>query len=193
MIYSELKSDVAGYLQRTDLTDQIPGFIERTRLRIGRKLRGRENLTEGDITVTSGNGTVPTDYLEAVSLRNSDGVYLRPAGSRNFWAIRQATGTAYCYRIDDQVRVAPAATGTFTLGYFQQFAAFSSDSDTVSEEDMFLFGAVMEGFLYVGDSRSATDYKVLFDEAINHANRAYRLEVRPVSTYQRYDSGSIAL
>jgi hypothetical protein len=47
--YSELKTAVANYLARTDLTDQIPDFIRFAEIRLRRELRIRQMLK----TVTS--------------------------------------------------------------------------------------------------------------------------------------------
>jgi hypothetical protein len=193
--YTEFQALIANYLQRSDLTSQIPQFVENARLRMARTLRGRQLVTEASVTITSGDGDVPTGFLEAISLRDSSGIYLRNAGSRNFWAIRQNTGTAYVYRIDSKVRVAPAATGTFTISYFKRPTELTTGSQTVPDNinDIWLYGAVSEGFMYIGDMGSAVPFKQMFDEEIIKANRAYKLEERPVSTYQRYDTRQVAL
>ena len=42
--YSDLKTQVANYLARQDLTDSIPTFIEMAEIRLNRDLRLRQTL-----------------------------------------------------------------------------------------------------------------------------------------------------
>ena len=42
--YSDLKTQVANYLARQDLTDKIPTFIELAEIRLNRDLRLRQTL-----------------------------------------------------------------------------------------------------------------------------------------------------
>ena len=65
--YSDLKTKVASYLARTDLTDQIPDFIRFAELRLRRELRIRQMLKSVTTTTTGGDSTVelPSDFLEA--------------------------------------------------------------------------------------------------------------------------------
>jgi hypothetical protein len=64
--YSDLKTTIANYLGRTDLTNQIPDFISLAEIRMSRALRIREMLKTATATTTSGDSTVglPSDFLE---------------------------------------------------------------------------------------------------------------------------------
>jgi hypothetical protein len=64
--YSALKTSIANYLGRTDLTTQIPDFITLAETRLQRELRTRPMLKSATATMTSGDNTVglPTDFLE---------------------------------------------------------------------------------------------------------------------------------
>ena len=52
--YSDLKTSVANYLNREDLTAVIPDFITLTHNRLNRDLRVRVNLIRAETTTTSG-------------------------------------------------------------------------------------------------------------------------------------------
>ena len=52
--YSELKTSVANYLVRDDLTSVIPDFITLTENRLNRELRIRANVARAQTTTTSG-------------------------------------------------------------------------------------------------------------------------------------------
>ncbi len=63
--YTALKSVVADYLARTDLTAQIPDFITLAELRLKRDLRIRQMLQVATATMTVSDSTValPSDFL----------------------------------------------------------------------------------------------------------------------------------
>ena len=63
--YTELKSVVADYLARTDLTTQIPDFIRLAEIRLKRDLRIRQMLQVATATMTVSDSTValPSDFL----------------------------------------------------------------------------------------------------------------------------------
>jgi hypothetical protein len=64
--YSDLKTTVANYLGRSDLTSQIPDFISLAEIRLNRALRIRQMLQTATAQTTGGDATVgmPPDFLE---------------------------------------------------------------------------------------------------------------------------------
>ena len=64
--YSELKTTIASYLARSDLTSVIPDFIRLAEERLRRDLRIRQMLVVATANTTAGDSTVglPTDFLE---------------------------------------------------------------------------------------------------------------------------------
>ena len=67
--YSEIKTSVANYLNRDDLTSVIPDFISLTENRLDRELRVRINLVRAETTTTASTAfyNLPSDLIE---LRN---------------------------------------------------------------------------------------------------------------------------
>jgi hypothetical protein len=63
--YSGLKTTVANYLGRSDLTAQIPAFISLAEIRLARQLRLRQMLKVVTTQTTGGDGTIglPSDFL----------------------------------------------------------------------------------------------------------------------------------
>lgn len=64
--YSDLKTTVANYLGRSDLTTQIPDFIRLAETRLARELRTRQMLKSATASMTGGDSKIalPTDFLE---------------------------------------------------------------------------------------------------------------------------------
>ena len=52
--YANLKTNIASYLARTDLTEQIPMFISLAEKRLNRDLRLRQMLQQSTFSLTSG-------------------------------------------------------------------------------------------------------------------------------------------
>jgi len=64
--YSDLKTTIANYLARSDLTSVIPDFIRLAEERLRRDLRIRQMLVVATADTTAGDSTVglPSDFLE---------------------------------------------------------------------------------------------------------------------------------
>ena len=97
--YANLKTSIANYLNRSDLTAFLGDFITLTEARLNRELRVRE-MVNTDTTTTTVSGTqsyaLPTGYIEATTviyqsdpyctlkfINNSD-FYKMPSGVVNY-------------------------------------------------------------------------------------------------------------
>ena len=67
--YATLKTTIADWLKRDDLTDSIPGFIRFGELRIYREMRVRAMETALTGTIASGVLAVPSGYVEMKYMR----------------------------------------------------------------------------------------------------------------------------
>ena len=73
MTYAELKSNIATYLNRSDLTDAIDTFIDSTEAEFNRRLRVKGMIKRATATLTGQYLAVPTDWLEAINLQIDSG------------------------------------------------------------------------------------------------------------------------
>lgn len=62
--YASLKGSIAGWLHRSDLTDNIPEFVQMGENRIYRDLRVRQMEAALSATISAGVIAAPTGYLE---------------------------------------------------------------------------------------------------------------------------------
>ncbi len=67
--YSELKTSVADWLNRSDLTSAVPDFISLAEAQVERRLRTRQMIVRATATIDSEYSAVPADFLEARSLK----------------------------------------------------------------------------------------------------------------------------
>ncbi len=68
MTYSELKTAIADFLNRSDLTTHIDTFIDSTEAELNRRLRTKDMIVRAEATADGQYLTLPTDWLEAINV-----------------------------------------------------------------------------------------------------------------------------
>jgi hypothetical protein len=177
--YSALKTSIASYLGRTDLTTQIPDFITLAETRLQRELRTRPMLKSATATMTGGDSTVglPTDFLEMRDLYIQGNPrqpvsYMSPSAfTRN--ARAEDSGKCIDYTIiGAEMAFAPKPDAAYVLDmlyYYKPTVLSDANSSNVflaNYPDAVLYGALAqaEPFL-MNDARIAT-WAGLYDSAI---------------------------
>ena len=167
--YSGLKTSVANYLGRSDLTAQIPDFITLAEYRLQRNLRIRQMLKTATASTTGGDNTVglPSDFLELRDIY-IDGrprftlSYLSPSAfSRDARAAESGRPNFYTLRAAE-FELAPIPDGTYSLVmlYFAKPEVLSDSNASnvflANAPDALLYGALLEAEPYLmNDSRIA--------------------------------------
>jgi hypothetical protein len=162
--YAELQTAIAGWLNRDDLTDEIPDFIELAEDRMNRDSRLRQVATRA--FTAAQNYTLPTDFKRPISLYHDGPTYYGPLNivSPNELPIYKArhgdTGVPHFASIIDvssgpKLWFAPEPSGayTLTLTYDAMITALS-DSNTTNwlldaGGDLYLYASLCaaEGYL----------------------------------------------
>lgn len=178
--YSELKTAVANYLARTDLTDQIPDFIRFAELRLRRELRIRQMLKSVTTSTTGGDSTVelPSDFLEIRDFSVSTNpiqplTYSSPAiFSRNTRSTESGKPLDYTI-LASEFQLAPAPDGTYTLKLLY-FAAPTFLGDTNSSNvflenspDALLYASLIEAEPYIMNDARINTWGTMYDRAIS--------------------------
>ncbi len=141
--YSELKSSVANWLNRTDLTDEIADdFIKLTEADFNAKLRIRQMEQQDDVTIDAEQVTVPTGFLAVRSffiLQSSVKYPLEYITPHNLFEIKggSRTGRPRTYTIEsdnevEKFRFGPAPDTSYTgkLSYYKAIGALSDSNTT---------------------------------------------------------------
>jgi hypothetical protein len=68
MTYSELKTNIANYLNRSDLTDQMDMFIDNVEGEVNRRVRRKEMIKRATATADAQYLSLPNDWLEAINV-----------------------------------------------------------------------------------------------------------------------------
>jgi len=183
--YSDLKTSVANYLGRSDLTSVIPDFIGFAELRIARDLRTRQMLQSATANTVGGDGKValPTDFLEVRDL-NVQGLprtpltYMSPSAfSRDARADEVGKPIAYTI-IKSEFVLAPKPDTVYTLEilYYAKPSVLSTSNASnvflANYPDALLYASLLEAEPYlINDARSQT-WVSLYDRAIANISNA---------------------
>ncbi len=162
--YGELKTAVADWLNRDDLTSVIPTFIDLSHAKLNRRLRVREMIQRSTAGITNQFSNLPADFLE---LRNIQLNVATPK-SLEYMTIEQmdqeralgntAREPAYYTLMGSTIEVFPTPDQSYTLelAYYKDIPAMSADSDTnwllTKAPDVYLYGALLQAAPYLKDA-----------------------------------------
>lgn len=194
--YTELKSSVANYLNRSDLDSVIPDFITLTERRLDRDIRARVNYVRASTTTTSGTAfyNLPSDLIELRNITYDSGsnsyalAYHSPESlSREYGTYSNGAPRAYS-NLGKNIKLSPTPDGAYTIGinYYQKLTPLS-DSNTSNNillefPDLYLYGACLEGAVFLNDTEQLQRFGGLYERVLN--------EVRTAEDAARY-SGTV--
>ena len=177
--YSDLKTAVANYLARSDLTSQIPDFVRFAENRLRRELRIRQMLKVATATATAGDSTVSllADFLElrdihvaATPVRTLE--FLSPSSFfRTARTTESGVPTAYTVLASEfQFAPIPDSAYTYKMLYYSAPTYLSdanpSNAFLANCADALLYASLAEAEPYLmNDARIAT-WAALYQRAI---------------------------
>jgi len=177
--YSDLKTSIAGYLARSDLTSQIPDFITFAENRLRRELRIRQMLKSVTTSIVSGDSTVelPADFIEIrdfVALTNpiQPLSYSSPSTLSNDPRASEV-GVPKSYTIlANEFLLSPPPDGIYTLRmlYFAAPAYLSSTNASNVflniAPDALLYASLIEAEPYLMNDARINTWGTMYDRAI---------------------------
>ena len=159
--YSTLKSSIANFLHRTDLTDLIPEFIADGENRIYNDLRIRQ--MEAAYSGTTASTTLPTGFLEWIFLYVDDTTKQKLTRRDAEWIYTRYPDRAgggrpvYFAREGDSLIFGPGPDATYTLTgrYYKKLPALSDSNTTnwliTDAPELIRFAALAEAAPYMMD------------------------------------------
>jgi hypothetical protein len=183
--YAELKSSIANWLNRDDLTSVIPDFISLTEAGINRDLRHYKMINRVDATLDSRYVQMPADWLETVRFGITSGTtYRLELVSRDdMLEYRQNTSDIagipkFYANIGDTIEVfpTPAAEYQMQLQYYAKTPALSgSNTDNWllrDAPDIYLYGALVQAAPYLNDDARVQTWAALYSSAMQSMQKA---------------------
>ena len=181
--FAELKTSIADFLDRDDLTSVIPDFITLAEADLNRGLRHWRQEKRATAEIDTQFSAIPADFLEVISFHISSGDY------RSLELISKAQMQDRRYKSGDtsgkpafyaitagEIEVYPTPDGTYDteLYYYSRITALS-DSNTsnwVLEyfPDAYLYGALVHSAPYLKDDARTQVWASLYQNALNAIN-----------------------
>lgn len=182
--YTDLKAAVADWLNRTDLTTQIPDFIGLAEAELKRRLR--RTSTRTTLSISTESTTLPSDVAELRSIYLESGSPTQDTPIRivtpEMFAERRARGGAVAGRPTDAmilggtlyVQPVPDQTYTARIIYFTSISPLTASNTTnvvlTEAPDAYLFGTLLQAEPFLEHDERIPLWREKFDRAIDQLN-----------------------
>lgn len=178
--YSDLKTTVANYLARSDLTSVIPDFIRLAEERLRRDLRTRQMLVVATATTTSGDSTlgIPTDFLEMrdIHLQTTPRTSVTYLSPNAFYSKARVTdsGKPVNYTVlASEIQFAPIPDTAYVaqMLYYAKPALLSDTNSSnvflANFPDALLYAALGEAEPYLMNDARLQTWAALYERSVN--------------------------
>jgi hypothetical protein len=189
--YAGLKTEVAAWLHRNDLTDRIPTFIEFATNRLSRSITSPRVEASTTLSVVNGIATLPSNFRSAVAMTLGTVEY-KAITAADMRAMDQGgirpTYPVYSI-VNNQIKVYPAESSSPTFTYLVQLTNLVADSDTnwVLQDypDVYLMAALAEARKFVLDDSRLVQYEQMTIARIDELNRNERRNFENATWYKQ--------
>jgi hypothetical protein len=174
--YAELRSAITNWLPRGDFTtDETTDTIALFEAVANRRLRVRQMETTTTLTPSSGEATLPTDYLAWKRLTWTGDVrqelqYVHPQYLSAAYPTSPSDIPNFFTIVGETIKIRPIDDTDLELDYYQKIPALADDATTnwllTAHPDLYLFGSLVEANAFVQDER-AMIWKARRDEIFN--------------------------
>ena len=203
--YAELQTATANWLDRTDLTDRIPEFIDLAESTFNRTIRNHRMITKNDsYSLDSRYVNLPTDTLEVIRIvvDVNPQITLQYLTPEEIAEMRSSTSTGrpQYYTViggsTNQIELlrSPDQTYTSSIVYYTKIPALSDSATTnwllPNNPDIYLFGTLVEAFPYLMNDERMPMWNARLDKALNelklqgeremHTGSSLRMRSRPL-------------
>ena len=189
--YAELKTQVAAWLHRNDLTDRIPTFIEFATNRLARNITSPRMEASTTLSVVNGIASLPNDFRAVISMTLGTVEY-KAITAADMRAMDQGgirpTYPVYSI-VNNQIKLYPADSSSPTFIYSVRLPNLVADSDTnwVLQDypDVYLMASLAEARKFVLDDTRLVQYEQMTIARIAELNRNELRNVENSATWYK--------
>jgi hypothetical protein len=178
--YAELKSSIADFLNRDDLTSIIPTFISLAEAQIARELRHWKQEKRVTTSVDERYENLPNDWLELKMIALATGKMMQTVSSSEMAERRAQSNTAAEPRLvrvtADQLEFYPTPdTATnISMLYYARIPALSDSATTnwllTDAPDVLLYGSLIHSAPYLSDDTRTQIWASLYQSGVDKLN-----------------------
>ena len=185
--YSDLKTSIANWLNRTDLTSEISeDFIVLTEKDFNSKLRIRKmNATDSSFSINAETVALPSGFLQVRDFYIVEGgtkyalKYITPAQMDQIKGSSTSGMPSTFTILGDNFRFAPtpASTYTATINYYKEFDPLSSTNTSnyilSNHPSIYLYGALYHAANFLGgiEPRQVQQWQGMYSTALERLER----------------------
>ena len=182
--YDNLKTNIADYLARQDLTDKIPMFVALAEKRLNRDLRLRQTLQQSTYNLTSGfQVPTPSDFLEMKDIH----IDANPIVNLNFKTVSQfyrlsnvsGSGVPVNYTlVSNNFVLAPRPTGSSTINMtYYKIPNILSATNQSNEyldvcPDLLLYASLVESAPFLMNDERLTTWEALYTRGLTSITKS---------------------
>lgn len=182
--FAALKSSIADFLDRQDLTAVIPTFVALAEADMARKVRAIPMETRFTATLDAQYSALPADWLETISIRiNGADKRLVLASLAEIADLRarsddEAGEPTHYAHVAGGLELYPTPDETYTaeLVYYAKPTALSADASNnwllTNHPDAYMYGALIHSAPYLKDDPRIEVWASLYTNAIASINQA---------------------
>ena len=180
--YAELKSSIANWLNRDDLTAVIPDFIALAESSMNRSLRHWRMEKRSTATIDSRYSALPGGFLSAIRFHlDADQTPIELVSAFALQKKRQERANTsgrprYYAVVGGQLEVCPSPDASYTgeLYYYDKFDELSDSNTTnwllTNYPDAYLYGALLHAAPYLAEDARAETWAALYQSAVSAIN-----------------------
>jgi hypothetical protein len=191
--YSELQASIASWLNREDLTSQIPDFITLAEARFNRDLRTPDMTKRATSTITSSYVDLPNDWLQTIAVRVTSAVghkAMEYLSAELFYDLegQQLAGVARYYTlVNNRIHLIPDGTdATLEMTYFAKLTPLSSTNTSnwllARSPDLYLYASLVAAEAYLVNDERVVLWKSAADQIIADIKLEGERAARPSGT-----------
>jgi len=181
MTFTELKTNIADWLNRSDLTSVIPTFITLAEARLNRQLRTTNQYTRATVSSSDQYLSMPTDFLEMRHIRITSPKE-RDLVEIAAHQINEYTDTGFLASLADsypryfvygqslRIIPTPAESITYEMMYYAKVPALSTSNASnwvsTSHPDAYLYYSLLQASPYLGEDERIAIWQAQAERAV---------------------------
>ena len=179
MTYDEIKTKVAEYLNRTDLTSQMDMFIDLTESDINKVIKHQDLIKRANAVAETQYTQLPSDWSRVINveLNTSDHTTLLQQSTESLdlkrTSIDNVSGRPEYFAItDNAIELCPTPDTNYELQltYYANIPELSSTNTTnvVSDKfpDVYIYGCCKHASVFLMEDERVGMFQTLFDKAL---------------------------
>jgi hypothetical protein len=175
--YAEIQAEIARILwDRDDLTSDIVNAITLCEAQLNDVVTTAQMETSASITLTTGSGSLPTDYLQYRRVLTQDSparvlVWAEPEWAEHSYEGQTAASLSNHFTIiGSTIKTYPTSPSNLTISYYQKVPALASNSAgnwiTARDPGLYLYGSLVHLAAKLDDDRRIATWGTLYNSSV---------------------------